>query len=239
VELCIARSTVTVTLALLALGCGGGHPLHTDGGAGAGGAPGTGGAPGAGGAPGGQILLTVGCQLDFTPCGGDVVGTWRSDPKCKPRLPTQAPTGCPGQTYDPGGVTTTVSWTFAADQTFTANISSQGTETVTSPPECLLDANGAEVPCDASAGATIGIFVTGGAPGPATCVPAAGACECAIPIFPAPVALSGTYTVTATTLTLTLPGGLLSIPADYCVSGNTLDLAGQSPLLPSGDFLRQ
>ena len=225
-------------LALLALGCGG-HALGHDGGAGGG----TGGSTGAGGILGTNTFFTVGCQLDFTPCGGEIGGTWRSDPKCKPMTPKQiAGDPCPGETFGLDGVATTATWTFAPDQTFTVLISTQGPATFMTPQECLVDENGRPVPCTgAAAGARAAgrLLYTGGVASSPMCKDQPASCDCTVPYLPAPVAVSGTYTTSGTTLTVTLPGGLVSIPADYCVSGDTLDLAGQSPLLPAGDFLRQ
>jgi hypothetical protein len=230
---------VFFAFALLALGCGG-HALDHDAGAGAGGATGEG---GAGGALGGGFFFTVGCQLDFSPCGGDVVGTWRSDPKCKPMPPTQvAGNPCPGETFALDGVATTATWTFAADQTFTILISAEGQATINTPLECLVDENGRPVPCTgAGAGSRAAgrLLYTGGVAGSPMCKDQPTECDCTVPYLPAPFVVSGTYTTSGTTMTLTLPGGLVNVPADFCVSGDTLDLGGQSPLLPKGDFLRQ
>lgn len=232
----LARTTSWVgCLALLVVGCGG-HALSRDDGGGAAGATGAAGAFGGG-------FFTVGCQLDFTPCGGNIVGTWRSDPKCKPMTPKQmAGDPCEGETFALDGVVTTATWTFAPDGTFTVLISTQGSGTIMTPQDCLVDQNGLPVPCSsAGAGAREAgrLLYTGGVAGSPSCKDQPASCDCTIPYQPAPVAVTGTYTTAGTTLTVSLPGGLISIPADYCVSGDTLDLAGQSPLLPAGDFMRQ
>ena len=76
----VRASTGLGCLALLALGCGG-HALGHDGGAG-----GTGGRPGraASSAP---TPSSRWAASSITPCGGEIGGTWRSDPKCKPMTP--------------------------------------------------------------------------------------------------------------------------------------------------------
>jgi hypothetical protein len=155
---------------------------------------------------------------------------------------TQAFSSCEGEAWDLDGVTTTVTWTFAADQTFTVNISTEGPVTVTSPQACLVDGNGLQIACtadDAGERYAGSIFLSGGAPGAPACDTPPAACHCTIPFVPAPLVLAGTYTTVGSTLTLSLAGGLGDFPTDYCVSGNVFDIASQIPLLPRGDFFRQ
>jgi hypothetical protein len=235
VALHIRRSTVTLGLALLALGCGGSGALGGDGGAGAGG---SGGSTGTGGS--GDPM----CTADFTPCGGNLVGRWRSDPVCKPMQPTMAVNGCQGEMFDLDGVTSTTTWMFNADLSFTITISAEGTATVHAPQACLVDQNGLQLDCNtdgSGAGAMYAsrIKIIGGKPGTVTCEAANAACSCTIPFVPAPVSVQGTYSTSGTTATLNL--GLGAVTADYCVSGDTLKMrAHDMTTVPGvGDFVRQ
>jgi hypothetical protein len=219
-------STFLGGLGLLALGCGG-HALGPGGGAGSGGGAGTGGAA---------------CMADFTPCGGNIVGRWTSDPACKPVQPTMAVGGCQGEVFDLDGVTTTTNWTFNADKSFVISISAQGTTTVHAPQACLVDRTGAQLACnDTGAGAMYAsrVVFTGGRAGTATCQAANAACDCTIPFVPAPASLQGTYTTSGTTVSVNFGLGVLA--GDYCISGDKLEMRAQDMTqLPGiGDFVRQ
>ena len=221
-------------LSAWALGCGGGGPS----GAGAAGAGGDGspadGAAGAGGAA---------CPTDFTPCGGDLLGTWRTDPRCEATQVSQPPGGgCPGESFDLTGVASQATWTFEANLTFTLALGAAGAAKVTAPAACLVSTASAPLACTAAeAGAMYAgrIAIVGGKPGAPTCASAAdGTCACTIPFVAMPISGGGTYSKSGTVVTIDLGSG--GEPVDYCATPSSLRLRshGMDDAPGTGDYVR-
>jgi hypothetical protein len=241
-----AAGTVALlgSLALFAPGCGGGTGGAAATAGASGGAAGAGGTGGASGGAAGAPSDGGACATsDFSPCGGDLVGTWHTDPRCGAVKTSQAGYVCPGEVFDLGGVTQQITWTFNADHTFVVTLTASGSATVMAQAMCLMDANHTQqLSCDAAgAGAMYAgrISIPGGKAGAPSCVATVGPCFCSIPFSPVPVSLAGTYTTSGATVTANVGTG--GVPADYCVSGNTLKLRnhGTDVAPATGDFVRQ
>jgi hypothetical protein len=92
------------------------------------------------------VLAVSGCGGDdnksggpacnaFTPCGGDVVGTWQVKDSCMQGKLTVD--GCPTASITFDGVKTTGTMTFNADKTGTASITTTGGVKMSLPQSCL------------------------------------------------------------------------------------------------------
>jgi hypothetical protein len=193
---------------------------------------------------GGAEAAPAACS-EFTPCGGDLVGTWASDHACTPTTISQVD-GCQGETFDATAVVSTTTWTFRAGGTMTIALSAAGPTTVQVTDACLTKRGaGKPVTCtDASAGALYAseILFQGGKASASTCQPGAnGICNCTVTFVADPRSLEGTYSVAGTAVTANLGGD--QVTSDYCVSGATLKMrtrpttVNTPPML--GVFLRQ
>jgi hypothetical protein len=213
-----------------AVGCGGG------GGGGNNTAGRTGGGGMAGHIEGAGATGTDGGTCSFTPCGGDIVGTWRLSSICA----LGPASDCPPS----GGVTvdrskSEATFTFASDGTVVYAYSGTLTETLLYPDTCLagIDAGTARACSDFQSEVQSSIQRDdGGAPLAGltsfTCsVNASSICMCDEVFTSAPQTENGTYTTSGDQVTITLAaadGGAVdggtNPPSEYCVSGNTLTL---------------
>ena len=252
------RCFLLVTLisgALVVLGCGGGSAKH-DGApaAGTGGsqASGTGGALGSG--TGGSTASGSDAAVDagscpsastFTPCGGNVTGTWHlkfdecafssSSSSCGMSISIS-----PASTYG-------VAYTFNANGTLSASIGGNYIGTIRYPPACLGSDAGAVQACADLSNSLQNVAQQAGDAGTdnitsmtfncATDV--SGTCICNENVAYSSRVITGTYTTSGTKITITALTGT-GLPdagvgdaganqsTDYCVSGNTLTLAPDS-----------
>ena len=186
----------------------------------------------------------------FTPCGGNVVGTWRLKSMCIKSTPTDAAIACSMQST---GISSTsgynATYTFSANGTFTGSISGTMTQTLSYPGvACSRSDAGAGQYCadiqqsiqNAYAGAADAGAVSAIKSFSLTCTASGSeACKCDQSLTYSPYTLEGTYTTSGDSITVTMTGvsllgdggigdGGTGGPAAYCVSGNTLTL-GPTP----------
>jgi hypothetical protein len=207
--------SILLLFALPACSDGAGHGGPLDGGAsGAGGGAGAGmGTGGAGGGPG------ISCD-SFTPCGGDITGTWTIAHVCGygPGQ-TQPIMNCPGGTATLD-VTVTGTLSFGTDGSYTTMLTMSGTALETLPKGCL-----GGVACDMlqdalRQSATIAA---------ATCVDDGANCQCNLTFAPTPNTATGLYTVSGGSLTTTPSNGGMPGMSRFCVAGNQLSIAPSDP----------
>jgi hypothetical protein len=163
------------------------------------------------------------CTASFTPCGGDLTGTWQTVPGCELPGNVEESQGC-GEQFDFTKVLSTASFTFRADLTLTYGLSATGAATITAPDACLVN-NVPSFDCtDGSVGAADlqSITFPGGTPQTASCQDDGATCTCSVVFAPAPASFNGTYEPADATVTVT--AGASSVLIDYCVSSNLLQL---------------
>jgi hypothetical protein len=204
------------------------------------------------GGSGGSGGTNVGVCSPFTPCGGNLVGSWRLVSACGSFTSTFCP---PSQSIDVDTTWTDTIYTFAADGTFTFTASGSTSETIRYPPGCLsslVDAGASEACAayqdlihttiqNADAGTPIANITT------FTCtMQGSYACLChEVIAFATPQTETGTYTTSGTQVTVTATGGTVDAGAsganpsstDYCVSGNTITLRSASTDNSTGQFV--
>jgi hypothetical protein len=155
------------------------------------------------------------CSASFSPCGGDIEGTWTIDTACNPS--SALPSACAGvaNTFTPNY---SGSFAFNADKTYSQNMMFNESGTVTYPAACLaslsvtscaqLDAN------TTSNGLTLKSSCTGDA---------SKSCTCTVSET-GDLMLTGTYATAGNDVTLTQSGNA-GTPQGYCVNGSQLRLA--------------
>lgn len=157
----------------------------------------------------------------FTPCGGNLVGTWNASSVCLTIEETvgQAQAQCPTATIDAFSGTVTGDVVITATN-LTQDVSYSFTGTVTVPPACTFNGN-----CAAVQGVIAGYFDT------ASCSPAGGnACTCTVG---STILDQITDTYTASGNSITLGGGAVH---EYCVSASSLRQKQVSPGNQPGVF---
>jgi hypothetical protein len=181
----------------------------------------------------------------FTPCGGNVVGTWRLKSVCIKNTPTDAATACSVQTT---GATTmgpgySATYTFNSNGTFTGAISGSVQQTLSYPGvACSRSDAGAEQYCADIQQSVQGAYAAAADAGTVTpikslsfaCTPSGSeVCQCEETFTYTPYTIDGTYTTSGDTFTVVMTGvsilgdggvgdGGTGSPIAYCVSGNTL-----------------
>ncbi len=163
------------------------------------------------GCGGGSGDGSASCSTTFTPCGGDLTGTWTYQTDCNPSMMI---TGCPGATED---VTVNASgtFTFNADKTYTSKLTVDESGTASIPVSCT----GSTTCSAADSDTTTGTFaIKNACTGTTTC-----ACTATIS---GSVSTTGTYTTAGNDFTATPKGGTASVPVAYCVKGSQLEVAG-------------
>ncbi|HVY46914.1 MAG TPA: hypothetical protein VHB21_13595 [Minicystis sp.] len=148
-----------------------------------------------------------GCgPLEFTPCGGDLVGTWTFSAACVDLGPASSdPTGgkCPQ-------ATTTATIDFTGSVTFTAGGMFNEMDTTSLdivydlPASCVSQLGGS---CSNVGGTDDGM----------------GGCDVEQMQAPKSSSSSGTYTTSGTQFTTTNTGSTTGTTLDYCVTGTTLE----------------
>lgn len=188
--------------------------------------------------------ITVGgaCPA-FTPCGGNIVGTWHLKTECGP--PSTTSNACSGQatTLSPGA-DYNATYNFAANGTLTISFSGTMSATIRYSADCLHSDAGLATACaDLQKSMQSAIQVTGDAGADSlirnlsfTCATdSAAECLCQESLTYSAVSMTGTYTTSGTQITATLTsssflpdGGSPDAGSgnliDYCVSGNTLTI---------------
>lgn len=154
-----------------------------------------------------------GCaSLDFTPCGGDLTGTWTFSAACLDLPPGQGdPTGgkCPQAT---AAVTIDMSGTitFAAGGTYDVTGTTSASMSFSVPASCMT---------------SLGISSCSQLNPDAT-DDGSGGCKMTQAEDPSSNTESGTYTTSNNQLTTTETGETPDDPMEYCVTGNTLKAKG-------------
>ncbi len=148
------------------------------------------------------------CPATFTPCGGDIEGTWAYDSICN-----GAASQCPGTTtsFTPSIEGT---YTFNADKTYTASLSASGSGTEVLPASCF---GGTITSCSELDSTTTegGYSVTESCTGTAS-----QSCTCAV-TESGTLTQTGTYSTAGTSVTTTTDG-TPAATSPYCVSGSEL-----------------
>jgi hypothetical protein len=179
-------------------------------GSGIGGAPATGGASGAAGSggSGGDTNVTVGTCDDFTPCGGDPVGTWTYQSGCISLEDLGLLQACA---------------TATADLTGTAQGTLIFTETTVARTGTLEISGVVHVPTQCVVGGCLGVqtLMAMAYPG-TTCAATADGCDCTIQATFSDWDAAA-YTVTGNTITA---GGRTF---DFCVDGSSLTYTETTP----------
>jgi hypothetical protein len=141
----------------------------------------------------------------FTPCGGDLLGSWTIQTAC---LASILVPNCPGAALDPKDVTVTGNFTFGSDGTLAIDIATSGTWQGLVPPSCVA---GTDCPSIA-----VTLFQPN-AP-PATCTSNAdGGCTCSSPATPTQTG-SRPYRISGTT----------AASMSFCVQDDVLKLMNEA-----------
>lgn len=161
-----------------------------------------------------------------SPCGGDLVGTWKIVTGCVTGSPstTMSNQACPGETVGNASVDTSGTATFTADGKYSVTETISSSVSFTVPSSCLTS-GGATLSCS-DLNAT-GSGDDGGAPGPTTsCATSGSSCACTLSQPAQTVTEMGTYVTAGSTFTATpsssSTGSLMAGNDGYCVQGNTL-----------------
>jgi hypothetical protein len=172
----------------------------------------------------------------FTPCGGDIVGTWRQTDICA--SPTSY--ACPMEWWTDWSQTQ-ITYTFGSDGTMVYSAAGTLSETIRYPIECLssnADAGIGQACADLEAGMQ-SAMQNADAGSPLTSVTSFSCsvdpdetCMCSEIFSISPITATGSYVIDGHQIALTITGGTLPVdgglgdagtssPSDYCVSGNT------------------
>jgi hypothetical protein len=201
------------------------------------------------GAPRGDLAPVGDSCPAFTPCGGDLVGTWRVKSECLSTMPTSGNCFVGVSAIDLSAFQE--SFTFRANGTVTVSMTGTMAETVRYAASCFLGDASAALSCSALQQQAQSSW-----PGQADAgivpfnlerfecsVDSTGACACDERLGFNQHAQGGTYTTSGNQVTISdlrdggLPDAGTSEPADYCVSGNTLMLKPMSTTDSTSDIL--
>jgi hypothetical protein len=152
------------------------------------------------------------CSATFTPCGGDLAGTWSIDTVCNL---SDLETSCAGST-----VHITQDWsgtyTFNSDGTISAIVKPDVTETLTLPPACFSGVTSCSAlgsPSNTSNGLTSQETCTGDVSQSCTCTSSLSGTE----------SVTGTYSTMGNDVTTAIDGAA-GAATPYCVSGSQLQV---------------
>jgi hypothetical protein len=179
------------------------------------------------------------CQ-DFTPCGGDLVGTWHLRSECARYVDSSL---CQGRAISMEMSGSLPTYTFNANGTFAVSFSGSIEETIRYPIACFHSDAGAVQTCSnlersvqqaMQAGADAGALTVNLTT--FTCaLDTEQSCVCDEKVTPSAISVTGTYTTCGgqfTARVLNESGGIgdagTGAPTDYCVAGNTLRLRSTS-----------
>jgi hypothetical protein len=168
----------------------------------------------------GTSALLLSCGGDegscsaFTPCGGDVVGTWTIKSMCVTGGGAGAIEDCPSATTTFEGIKGSGTITFNANMTTTENVAISGSMRMNIPSSCLMGATCAQV--DAGLKATL---LDPDAPFSAVSCSGSSTCSCNVTFKGTSTMEMDTYTISGNKIT---DGD--GDAQDYCVSGKTLNM---------------
>ncbi|HLK40525.1 MAG TPA: hypothetical protein VKU41_27420 [Polyangiaceae bacterium] len=178
------------------------------------------------GACSGSSNSAAGSCGKVSPCGGNLVGTWKVVTTCSnASAPSGLMTGCPGESVSSSSTNASGTFTFNADMTYSVSLSETSSETLTIPTSCLTSQGGVSVSCS-ELGQVFGSGTSSDAGGLSVMCGTAGSnCSCTIDLSVQSANGSGTYSTSGSNLTITTANGSGMGNVDgYCVSGNTLHL---------------
>lgn len=156
---------------------------------------------------------------NVSPCGGNVVGTWKITNVCASgMLSNSLGSVCPGASEQVGSINASGTATFNSDGTYSTSTTASASVTLTIPNSCLSQ-SGVTISCGA-----IGSSLANPDAGTSgSCASNGSNCDCTVASSPMSSSSAGMYTTSGTTITTT-PTGNSSSSNDYCVQGNTLYL---------------
>ncbi len=185
---------------------------------------------GAGGTGSGTVLSGI-CAASFSPCGGDVTGTWQVQSICSVGNPADTVNANFTASYpDCAGVCTSNSMTVSGNKTYsgtsvTSTESFDFSENLSLSDACFNEALGTSL-SDSTCQAAAGHFDSASS---ASCGLLAGACNCQVTDSLNNSTTS--YVASGTSLTEPESNTDLGTTVDYCVIGNTMT---QRRTLPPG-----
>ena len=149
----------------------------------------------------------------FTPCGGNVVGTWEVTDACLSGN-LEFP-GCPAATTSFEGLGATGTVTFNADMTGTSNITTRGSVKMTLPASCLMGASCAQldtaIKSDPELTGPDSDFSSASCSG-------SGACTCTLTLKPSAMMSGGSWSTSGNRL---IQGGDVN---EYCATESELKI---------------
>jgi hypothetical protein len=192
------------------------------------------------------------CQ-DFTPCGGNLVGTWHLSSECARYVDSSY---CQGRAISMDMSGSLLTYTFNANGSFAVSFSGSIEETIRYPITCFSSDAGAAQTCSdleqgvrqaMQAGADAGALTINLTS--FTCaLDTEQSCVCDEKATPSAISVTGTYTTSGGQFTTTVlnespmpDGGIgdagTGAPTDYCVVGNTLRLRSTSSSSSGSDTI--
>jgi hypothetical protein len=220
------RMVSLVGLWAVMVGCSG--DLGGDGTSAAAGSPGAGGASAGSGGRGAGGTAGTANNCSFTPCGGNVVGTWTAQTACgnfaaaSQAAFAQYP-ACAGLVQSATVATFSMTATFSTDGTYSTSGNATVNIAMVMTQACLTDMAGQATTLDATVCQTFATSLAGqsGVTG-ASCTFTGGNCACQY-TGTSTLSEAGNYSVSGSTLTTTPAGGTAS-SGSFCVQGTTLQL---------------
>jgi hypothetical protein len=167
-----------------------------------------------------------------SPCGGNIVGTWRVVNSCASSASSALPgSSCSGATLRVTAFQASGEVVFNADMTYSSSLTATATESLTEPMSCL-SAGGGTVTCDQFAMSLMaGVQQQVGAgAAQVSCASSGSACDCSTALTLTANQMA-TYTLSGNTYSLSNSSGTRG-GGSYCVQGSTLHLL--SPLMSMG-----
>jgi len=151
----------------------------------------------------------------FTPCGGDVVGTWTVKNVCATGSGAGLIEDCPGATTSFEGIKGSGTITFTANMTTMENINLTGSMKMTLPASCLMGATCAQIDTALKAA------LTSDPEAPFSAVSCSGSsgCTCTMTFKNSNLMETGTYSISGNRIT---DGD--GEAQEYCVSGKTMNM---------------
>jgi hypothetical protein len=176
----------------------------------------------------GSVSSSVANCGNVSPCGGNIVGTWKIASACSTGATAMPNSGCSGETVAVNSINDSGTISFNADGTYQASLDISASETVTLPMSCLT-AGGVTLTCDQFAMALVTSVQSsngGASPLAGTCTTVGSDCHCTVTVNLHAPTVTGTYTVSGTSFMSMPAGSTTPGEAAYCVQGNTLFLFG-------------
>ena len=169
---------------------------------------------------GASALLSCGDDGDggscgaFTPCGGNVVGTWSIQNMCSTGSVSSLIEDCPGATTSIEGLKGSGTVTYNADMTMVSNTTLTGTMKMNVPMSCIMGGTCAQLDAVLKSLATEpdSPFSSASCTGSSTCA-------CSFQLKGTAEMETGTYSISGNKITDSDGDA-----QDYCVSGDTLQL---------------